>query len=74
MTMSKPVKSKTGRASRIAHERLVSYAKAKNLKHLKDALGHLNSFKTAGLSVWNEMNVNTARCHLEVVILRLTGK
>lgn len=41
---------------------------------MADAVGHLNSFKTAGLSVWNEMNVNTARCHLEEVIQRLTGK
>lgn len=46
----------------------------KNRKHLKEALGHLRSFKTKGLSRWNKIKVNGARLLLEEAIKNICTK
>ena len=74
MATTKLKRSRSAKRTAGSLKRVVSYADAKNLKHLKDALGHLNSFDTSGLSPWNERGVNSARCYLEETIQRVCGK
>lgn len=50
------------------------YVEAKNLKHLKDAHGHLIHFDGSELSEWNRSLVDVARHNLGEAIQLITGK
>jgi hypothetical protein len=55
MTMNKPVKSKTGKASRIAHQRLViSLARCEGCGKTKDAKPYPKGWYQSGKSKWGK--------------------
>lgn len=50
------------------------YLRRKNVKHAKDALGHMKSFDDSQLSIYHKENVSVIRMYLVEIVRSLEGK